>query len=66
LESPVNNAYLELYRLYYADDAYIANLFARSGKSLPEFIAAAKSSPKKGNAREMLAKVLGLEQFTNM
>ena len=65
---PVNNAYLELYRLYYAEDAYIAGLFARSGKTLPEFIAAAKSIPKKGAAskgsagREMLAQALGLEQ----
>jgi predicted aminopeptidase len=60
LERPVNNAYLELYRLYYTEDDYIANLFARSGKSLPEFIAAAKSISKKGNGREMLAKALGL------
>jgi len=57
-EMAVNNAYLELYRLYYTEDAYIANLFARSGKSLPEFIAAAKSIPKKGNGREMLAQAL--------
>jgi len=65
-EMPVNNAYLELYRLYYTEEAYIANLFARSGKSLPEFIAAAKSISKKGSAskgsagREMLARALGL------
>jgi predicted aminopeptidase len=58
-ELPVNNAYLELYRLYYAEDTYIANLFARSGKTLPEFIAAAKSIPKKGNGREMLSQTLG-------
>jgi predicted aminopeptidase len=66
LEMPVNNAYLELYRLYYTEDAYIANLFAGSGKTLPEFIAAVKTIPKKGTAskgstgREMLAKTLGL------
>jgi len=60
LELPVNNAYLELYRLYYTEDAYIAKLFAGSGKTLPEFIAAAKSIPKKGkvNGRETLAKAL--------
>jgi predicted aminopeptidase len=57
-ELPVNNAYLELYRLYYTEDAYIAGLFERSGKTLPEFIAAAKSIPKKGNGREMLARKL--------
>jgi len=55
---PVNNAYLELYLLYHTEDNYIANLFARSGKSLPEFIASAKSLPKKGNGREMLAQAL--------
>jgi predicted aminopeptidase len=58
-ELPVNNAYLELYRLYYTEDAYIANLFARSGKTLPEFIAVAKSLPKKGNGRKMFAQALG-------
>jgi predicted aminopeptidase len=58
LEMPVNNAYLELYRLYYTEDDYIANLFAGSGRSLPEFIAAAKSISKKGNGREMLARAL--------
>jgi predicted aminopeptidase len=62
-ELPVNNAYLELYRLYYTDDAYIAGLFERSGKTLPEFIAAAKSIKKRSgasNGREMLARSLGL------
>jgi predicted aminopeptidase len=61
-ELPVNNAYLELYRLYYTEDAYIAGLFERSGRTLPEFIAAAKSIPKKANGRKMLAQALGLEQ----
>jgi len=58
---PVNNAYLELYRLYYTEDNYIAEMFERSGKTLPEFIAAAKSIPKKGKGREMFAQALGLE-----
>ena len=59
---PLNNAYLELYRLYYAEDDYIADLYRRSGKSLSEFISAAKSMPKKGPAaRERFAKVLGLD-----
>jgi predicted aminopeptidase len=61
-ELPVNNAYLELYRLYYTEDSYIAGLFEKSGKTLPEFIAAAKSIPKKSNGREMLAQALGLER----
>jgi len=60
LDLPVNNAYLELYRLYYTEDNYIAGLFARSGKTLPEFITAAKSIPKKGNGREMLERALWL------
>jgi len=56
----INNAYLELYRLYYAQDDYIADLYKRSGKSLAEFISAAKSMPEKGiPARERLAKALG-------
>ena len=61
-ELSVNNAYLELYRLYYTEDAYFANLFARSGKTLPEFIAVAKTLPKKGDGRKTLARALGLEQ----
>jgi len=55
----INNAYLELYRLYYAEDDYIAGLYKGSGKSLREFIAAAKSMPKKGPpGRERLANAL--------
>jgi predicted aminopeptidase len=57
---PVNNAYLELYRLYYAEDAFIADLYRKSGKDLSAFIEAAKTMPKKGNGRLMLAKALGL------
>jgi predicted aminopeptidase len=38
---PVNNAYLELYRLYSAEDNYFKDLYARSGRDLPGFIAAA-------------------------
>jgi predicted aminopeptidase len=59
LELSVNNAYLELYRLYYTDDDFIAGLFGKSGKTLPELISAAKSIPKKGNGRELLALALG-------
>ncbi|MCL2042878.1 MAG: aminopeptidase [Treponema sp.] len=56
----INNAYLELYRLYYAEDDYIADLFEKSGKTLPEFITAAKSMPKRGpSGRERL--VIALE-----
>ena len=55
----INNAYLELYRLYYAQDDYIADLYKKSGKNLAEFISAAKSMPGKDlTARERLAKAL--------
>lgn len=59
---PVNNAYLDLYRLYYAEDTYIADLYRKSGKDLPAFIAAAKSMQKKGIAgRKSLANALQSE-----
>jgi predicted aminopeptidase len=52
---PINNAYLELYRLYYADDSFFADLYERSGRNLPAFIAAAKTiTPKDGDPRERL------------
>jgi predicted aminopeptidase len=59
---PVNNAYLELYRLYYAEDTFFAGLYERSGKNLPAFIAAAKTISKRSalDPRERLAKALGL------
>ncbi|MCL2128576.1 MAG: aminopeptidase [Treponema sp.] len=64
LDLPVNNAYLELYRLYYAEDSFMQDLYERAGKDLPAFIAAAKSMPKKGpknsGGRERLARALGL------
>jgi len=47
-ELPVNNAYLELYRLYHAEDNFFAGLYERSGRNLPAFIAAAKTLKKKG------------------
>ncbi|MDR2662726.1 MAG: aminopeptidase [Treponema sp.] len=66
---PVNNAYLELYRLYYEEDSFFKDLYDRSGKDLPRFIAAAKTlkaSGKKGTApKTRLAEALeagGAEQ----
>ena len=44
---PVNNAYLEMFRLYYAEDDFFAELYEKHGKNLPGFIAAAKAMPKK-------------------
>ena len=59
---PVNNAYFELYRLYYEQDNFFKDLFERSGKDLPNFIKAAKTLNKrgKGNPRDDLEKALGL------
>ncbi|MDR0584514.1 MAG: aminopeptidase [Treponema sp.] len=58
---PLNNAYLELYRLYYAEDNFFADLYNRSGRNLPALIASAKTITKKGDPRMQLAKALGLE-----
>ena len=54
---PVNNAYLELYRLYYEEDNFFKDLYEKSGSNLPKFIAAAKTLGKK-NPRAELEKAL--------
>jgi predicted aminopeptidase len=55
---PINNAYLALYRLYYAKDNYLEELFTRSGVDLKTFIAAAKTIPRRGDARARLEEAL--------
>ncbi|MDR2247629.1 MAG: aminopeptidase [Treponema sp.] len=45
----VNNAYLELYRLYYEEDSFFLDLYERAGKDLPRFIAAAKTLKASGS-----------------
>ena len=64
-ELPVNNAYLELYRLYYEGDRYFLDLYRRFGSDLPGFISAAKTldgnkllNKGKANPREELEKAL--------
>jgi len=57
-ELPVNNAYLELYRLYYTEDNFFAELYERTGGDLRAVIKAAKTITKKGNPREQLEKAL--------
>jgi predicted aminopeptidase len=47
----VNNAYLELYRLYYEEDNYFKDLYERSGADLRDFIAAAKTLAARKEAR---------------
>jgi predicted aminopeptidase len=60
---PLNNAYLELYRLYYQEDAFFQDLYERSGRDLPRFIAAAKTLKHPGrkgkDPRTQLAEALG-------
>jgi predicted aminopeptidase len=60
-ELPVNNAYLELYNLYYAEDNFFTDLYEHCGRNLPAFIAAAKTVSKKGDPRIQLARALGME-----
>jgi predicted aminopeptidase len=55
---PVNNAYLELYRLYHAEDNFYEDLYGRSGRDLVKFIKAAKTIKKRGNPREQLEHAL--------
>jgi len=59
-ELPVNNAYLELYRLYHEEDHYYKDLYERSGNDLVKFIAAAKTLKGRGNLKEELERALGL------
>jgi predicted aminopeptidase len=59
---PLNNAYLELYRLYYTEDNFYADLYEKSGKNLSTFIAAAKAMPGKGlPGRERFAQAIDSE-----
>jgi predicted aminopeptidase len=57
-ELEINNAYLALYRLYYAQDNYLEELVARSGTDLKALIAAAKTITQKGSPREQLEAAL--------
>jgi len=58
-EIPVNNAYLELYRLYHADDNFHEELYERSGRNLISYIAAAKTiTARGGNPRTQLENAL--------
>ena len=66
LELPVNNAYLELYRLYYGSDGFFSDLFENTGRDLYALIAAAKTLNIKDSSgirepRQRLTKALGLE-----
>ncbi|MDR2079593.1 MAG: aminopeptidase [Treponema sp.] len=54
----INNAYLELYRLYYGGDDFYRDLYERSGRSLPAFIAAAKTIGGKDDPRSQMERAL--------
>ncbi|MDR0453003.1 MAG: aminopeptidase [Treponema sp.] len=58
----VNNAYLELYRLYYGESAFYEELYEKSGRDLRAFIAAAKTLSGKGDPKRQLEEALGLSQ----
>jgi len=57
----INNAYLELYRLYYTEDNFFSDLFEKSGRNLAAFVAAAKTIKKGNNPREQLKKALSID-----
>jgi predicted aminopeptidase len=53
---PVNNAYLDLYRLYYEGNNFYRDLYEKSGRDLPRYIAAAQTLTKRErNPKEALA-----------
>jgi predicted aminopeptidase len=56
----INNAYLDLYRLYHPTDNFYEDLYKRSGKDLAAFITAAKTISKKGDPKTQLANALGI------
>jgi predicted aminopeptidase len=63
LRLPVNNAYLELFRLYHGNDGYFEDLYERSSRSLPRLIAAAKTLKSGRNGpKAQLEEALGLGQ----
>jgi predicted aminopeptidase len=51
---PVNNAYLDLYRLYNEEDSYFEDIYNDMGRDLPAFIAVAKTW--KGKNRDIAAR----------
>ncbi|MCL2831955.1 MAG: aminopeptidase [Treponema sp.] len=56
----INNAYLDLYRLYYERNNWFRDVYEKSGSDLKTFIAAAKTLKGKDDPRIELQKALGL------
>jgi predicted aminopeptidase len=50
----INNAYLELYRLYYGESAFYEELYEKSGRNLRAFIGAAKTLRAGGDPKRQL------------
>jgi predicted aminopeptidase len=59
---PINNAYLGIFRLYYAKDNYLEDIYRRSGGGLAKFIAAAKTLEEGSDFKLQLEKALGLSK----
>ncbi|MDR3247445.1 MAG: aminopeptidase [Treponema sp.] len=60
-ELAVNNAYLELYRLYYEGGSFYRDLYEKSGSDLHSYIAAAKTiKVREKNPKAALTEALGL------
>ena len=65
-ELSVNNAYLDLFRLYHTDDNFYEDLYERTGRDLAAFIAAAKTITRKGGSpREQLEQALIIQRFVD-
>ncbi|MCL1992759.1 MAG: aminopeptidase [Spirochaetes bacterium] len=57
----INNAYLDLFRLYHGGGNFFEDLFERSGRDLPAFIAASRTLTRRGgDLRGQLERALGL------
>ncbi|GHU36106.1 aminopeptidase [Spirochaetia bacterium] len=56
----VNNAYLDLFRLYYDGQSFYQDLYTRSGSEIRKFIGAAQTIKNAKNPKEALEKALGI------
>jgi predicted aminopeptidase len=60
IDLPINNAYLELFLLYYEGNTYFKDLYERSGSDLRTFIEAAKTLKGKEDPRIEFERALGV------
>jgi predicted aminopeptidase len=59
IDLPINNAYLELYILYYEGNTWLKDLYEKSGSDLQTFIEATKTLKGKEDPRIELQRALG-------